>query len=254
MSFPGEEAIAHLRNALELGRSWPTALLESMALWTVPQEIFEGRHLKYFIEGEAFDWLLLAERLCSAVDGLIPPQEKEDLLFSGQFPVPIAEDQIKDLLGVEKYRGYLNYFYGVTAEEALQLAVEQQVYKRHLSNGIQYQGDFSEDAHARIYRAPRSLLLRQFREEKGYAPEESMTLTEDKEFTYWLFKYRLEISDKAKVASDTKKALDHYERMRTASRSSDLWRRANVPSGFSGDVDSLESGAPLGPSPSKQSV
>jgi len=29
-----------------------------------------------------------------------------------------------------------------------------------------------------------------------------------KEFTYWLFKYRLKHCDKARVASDTKKALD----------------------------------------------
>jgi hypothetical protein len=37
-------------------------------------------------------------------------------------------------------------------------------------------------------------------------------LTELKEFTYWLFKYRLRQSDKAKVASDTKKALGQLKR------------------------------------------
>ncbi len=34
-----------------------------------------------------------------------------------------------------------------------------------------------------------------------------MHLTELKEFTYWLFKYRMLHCDKAKVASDTRKGL-----------------------------------------------
>ena len=33
------------------------------------------------------------------------------------------------------------------------------------------------------------------------------TLTELKEFTYWLFKRRLRVSDKAKLASDTRKGI-----------------------------------------------
>ena len=39
-----------------------------------------------------------------------------------------------------------------------------------------------------------------------------MKLVELKEFTYWLFKYRLNNSDKARIASDTKKALRELER------------------------------------------
>ena len=40
-----------------------------------------------------------------------------------------------------------------------------------------------------------------------------MTLTEHKEFTYWLFKWRLRQSDGAKAASDTRKGLREYQRM-----------------------------------------
>ena len=36
--------------------------------------------------------------------------------------------------------------------------------------------------------------------------------TEAKEFTYWLFKYRLANHDKAKVASDTKRGLQYLNR------------------------------------------
>ena len=110
-------------------------------------------------------------------------------------------------MGVEKYRGYLNYFYGVTVEEALHLASENEVYKRHHSNGNRYQNDFSEEALSRIYRESPCVLLLQFREEKGYPDDGELTLEQSTEFNYWLFKYRMKTSDKAKVASDTRKGL-----------------------------------------------
>ena len=34
-----------------------------------------------------------------------------------------------------------------------------------------------------------------------------------REFTYWLFKFRVKNSDKAKVASDTTKGLNYLERI-----------------------------------------
>ena len=212
------EAIGHLRRSLELGHDWPVAILEAMALWTAPEEDFQGRRLKYFIEGEAFDWLMLAERLCKSVDGLLPQHEVEELLFTGQFPASFDNSRFKDLLGVEKYRGYLNYFYGVTAEEMLLAAVEREVLKRHISNGYRHRKDLSEEAYDVIYRARRSELLEKYWEEKGLPSAETMTLTESKEFTYWLFKYRFDHSDKAKTASDTRKALGHLQEVMANSR------------------------------------
>lgn len=218
---PEQEAIEHLRRSLMAGRDWPTALLEAIALWTAPEETYRERHYIYFIDGEAFDWLLLAERLLDDADGpstspgpgLVPEDEKEALLFNGKLPPGFDESRFKEILGVDKYRGCLNYYYGVTVEEALQLATEQEVQKRYISNGIQYKIDFSEEACEIIYRAPRSVLLRQFRQEKGYPLRRSMTLSESKEFTYWLFKYRLKISDRPKTASDTRKGLEQLQRM-----------------------------------------
>jgi len=40
----------------------------------------------------------------------------------------------------------------------------------------------------------------------------SISLSELKEFTYWLFQYRIRHNDKSRVASDTKKALDWLNR------------------------------------------
>ena len=80
------EAVVHLREALFAGVPWHQALLEAVGLWTRPQETYQGRKYQYLIHGEALDWLCLAERLCCEMDGAIPEEEKEDLLFLGQLP------------------------------------------------------------------------------------------------------------------------------------------------------------------------
>ena len=218
-SPPRLGAVDHLRKALTEGLHWPGPLLEAMALWSAPQEVYRGRTYNYFIAGEAFDWQLLAQRLCQTVDGLLPGQELEDLLFSGRFPPSFDTSDFRHLLGVEKYRGYLNYFYGVTVEEALELATELEVRKRHASNGVQYKEDFSEEVYIKVYGAPQSILLARFREETGSSARRAMSLSQFKEFTYWLFKYRLEVKDKARIASDTRKGLEQLRRMSEAASS-----------------------------------
>ena len=80
------EALRAFRSALEDGVDWPTALLQAIAEWSTPEETVGDRVYGYFIEGEAFDWLLLAERLFEAADMLIPEDDKEALLFQGKFP------------------------------------------------------------------------------------------------------------------------------------------------------------------------
>ena len=212
------EMADRLRRSVKEGQDWPTALLQAMGEWTDAGETFRGRRYAYFIGGEAFDWLALAERLCQSLNGLITADEKEDLLFGGSFPEPLESTRFKELLGTEKYRGYLNYFYGVTIEEALHLAVEREVHKRHVSNGNHHQHDFSDEAYMRIYRAPAGTLLAKFREDKGYPHPDPLSLTESREFTYWLFKYRLKMSDQARVASDTRKGLKQLRQMMATSR------------------------------------
>jgi hypothetical protein len=211
-------AVAHFRAAVAEGKDWPTAMLEAMAMWELPDETFQGRRYTYFFAGEAFDWLTLAERLFLEVEDLVPPHEIEHLLFDGVFPEPIEEDRIKDLLGVDKYRGYLNYYYGVVVERAIQLASELEVEKRKASNGVVDSGDNTDEAFMKIYRATELDMLALFHEETGAKPKRFVGLNESKEFTHWLFKYRMKASDQAKIASDTRKGLDQLGRMRRAAR------------------------------------
>ena len=210
------EAIAHLLGALERGVDWPTAILQTMSIWRTATETMGDRYNNYFIDGEAFDWLLMAERLINVAGDLIPKDERETLLFTGRFPESFDAEGFRDLLGVQKHSGYLNYFYGVVVEEALQLAVEREVHKREVSNGNQYQDDFTEEAFFRIYRRGRTELFQDFCDQMGYPDASSMSLSQCKEFLYWLFKHRVHISDKAKIASDTRKGMAQLQELANA--------------------------------------
>jgi hypothetical protein len=201
------EAIKYLEQAITGGKHWYIALLEAIGLWKAAEETHNGRTYRYLIAGEAFDWLLLAERLCEAVDGLLPDDERTALLFYGKPPLDLTIEKFKELIGSSKYHQYLNYFYGITTEEALMWAVQEEVRKERRTLGLNKEHDYDNEAYRRIYGATRAVLLKRFRHEKDYPQLKSTSLTELKEFTYWLFKYRLNHCDKARVASDTKKAL-----------------------------------------------
>ncbi|MFC1951987.1 hypothetical protein ACFLYI_02960, partial [Chloroflexota bacterium] len=201
------EAIRHLKQAVTNDKHWYIALLEAIGLWTKAEETHNGHTYRYLIAGEAFDWLLLAERLCEAIDDLLPDDEKTALLFYGKPPLNLTIDRFKEIIGNSKYHQYLNYFYGVTTEEALILAVQEEVRKERWISGYNNEPDATDEVYRRIYGATKTILLKRFRQEKSSPLIRSISLTELKEFTYWLFKYRLNQCDKTKVASDTKKAL-----------------------------------------------
>ena len=201
------EAMAHFARSVTDGKHWHIALLEAIGLWASVEEEYNGRNFRYLIDGEAFDWLLLAERLCGTVNGLLPDDEKEALLMHGKPALVLSPDEVRQLMGDDKYRQYLNFFYGIIVEGVLLLAVQEEVRKGRQMLGTSSEHEVANEAYRRIYGSTRAILLKRFRREKGYRPLRSITLTELNVFTYWLFKYRLRESEKAKVASDTRKAL-----------------------------------------------
>ena len=202
------QAVAHLRRELINGADWPDALMGAIALWTTPEEIYEGTRLVYLIASEAFDWLTLAHRLCSEARDFIPDDELEEFLFTGRFPARVDESDFKEVLGVDKNSAYLNYFYGVEVEMALQQVVEAEIEKRFYASGRQYATDHTNEAFQRIYNSTRDDLLLAYWDHVNRPYRNIATLTELKEFTYWLFKRRMNVSDKAKIASDTKKGME----------------------------------------------
>ena len=207
------EAIEYLEQAIVGGKHWYIALLEAIGLWNSAEETYKGCNYRYLIGGEAFDWVLLAGRLCDTVDGLLPDGEKTALLFECRPPLRLASEEVRRLIGDAKYNQYVNYLYGITVEEALILAVQEEVRKEQWVRGYAASRDVTNEAYHRIYGTTRAVLLKRFRREKGYPQLRSVSLAVLKEFTYWLFKYRLKNCDKTRVASDTKKALEKLSTM-----------------------------------------
>ena len=94
--------------------------------------------------------------------------------------------------------------------------MEEEVRKRHLARCYADTEDLVEDAFNHLYDKTRAALLDDFRIYAHIHKRRALSLSDVKEFTYWLHKRRLNIWDPARVASDTRKALEQLERMRLA--------------------------------------
>jgi 8-oxo-dGTP pyrophosphatase MutT (NUDIX family) len=207
------DPVAHFIAELDAGTPWFDAMMEAIAMWECAREQAGGRAYSYLVGGEAFDWLLLAERLLAAASQRVPEAGAERLLFNATPPgdtAPIDDARLRTLIGEAKHRAHLNFIYGVTVEEALQYATELDVAKERVTVSISdtFDGEPVRDpVFQRIYGQPRLELLSEYRGERGLPAIDLLPLAEYREFLYWLFKYRVKHNEPARVASDTRKAL-----------------------------------------------
>jgi hypothetical protein len=156
--------------------------------------------------------------LVEEIEGSIGAGEREALLFHGHPPLEVSDDEFQSLIGTPKYQAYLNYLYGVVVEEGLQLAVEEEMAKEQHAHvwsaaHVDRAGPFQ-----RIYGRSQSDLLAEFQNERGLERADQLDYADLKEFTYWLFKYRVRTGEGARVASDTRKGLAALSRLEDAFR------------------------------------
>ena len=243
------DASAHLVGfevALRAGRPWFEALLEAIQRWDIPHEFVDGREYVYLIEREAFDWLLLCERLCDAMpEGLLPADEVDALLTHETPPQTLTESEFQARIGPAKYWAHLNFLYGVRVEQALQLATERVLQKENGAVTFSHaRRDLDRDAHMRIYGHTQEELLSDFRDQTERLHTDRLGQQEWQAFTYWLFRSRVERQDPARVASDTRRGLDMLRELEMAA----LRRRAaQTPAtpgatGATGDADAGRNG------------
>lgn len=199
--------LVHLSQAIDSGTPWPEALIETIGLWALPEEIFGKQLYRYLISGEAFDWLLLAKRIARESKGIIPDVGRSQLLHQGTLDSNLSLEGFQQLIGPIKYRAYLNYWYGVTVETAIQEAVLGEVQKERVSRGLPPRTGVLADTFRRIYGEPRSILIARFQRERERTTYPLARGSLIKEFTYWLFKLRFRNSNSTRVASDTQKGL-----------------------------------------------
>jgi hypothetical protein len=105
----------------------------------------------------------------------------------------------------------MNYRYGVVLEEALQLTAEEEVRKLHISRSYSGTDELTEESYIRLYQKPRSELLKIFQKETKKDRRRNLSLSDLKEFTYWLHKLRINLWVPARAASDTRKAIKRLE-------------------------------------------
>jgi hypothetical protein len=211
--------IDFLHETIAGGEHWYIAVLKTMARWPQAEETIDGRHYRYLIGGEAFDWLLLAERLMDEIPaGVVGREDRDNLVFHGHPPLEIEDEEFQALIGTPKYQAYLNYLYGIVVEEALQLAVEEEVAKEghaHVWSAGDREG---ETVFQRLYGDSQQNLLDEFLKEQGREKTDRFEMSDYKEFIYWLFKYRVRRQEGARVASDTRKGLVALSRVELAFR------------------------------------
>jgi hypothetical protein len=207
-----EQAIAAFRASIEAGESWYPALLHVISRWVVPSEEIDGAVVDYLIAGEAFDWLLLAQRLIAAAEDLIAPEEAEALVVQGLAPRVETEDEFEAAIGPAKYRAHLNFQYGVVVEELLLLSAEMELHKTgHLARHGMPSADL--EAYERVYGKTLDELKVIYASETGDLPSDHLSQTEQRTFTYWLSKFRIRYAEPARIASDTRKAMTVLARL-----------------------------------------
>src|SRR5690349_20282195 len=98
-----DETIIRMRDAVLNGQHWFEALLDAVGPWPDPAETIGERDYRYLVHGEAFDWLLLAERLIDEMPDLVPPREANALLFDGRWPLDLDDEEFAARLGQAKH-------------------------------------------------------------------------------------------------------------------------------------------------------
>lgn len=219
------QVVSRLKADLERSGSteeqWKHSVLETIAKWPLANENLAGEQLDYLIGGEAFDWRLLAERLLTECGTVIESEIwwewlSDPVLFAG-----FEEPEFMRLVGVDKFRSHLSYFYGITVEQALIVAVEEEITHRRVGAGRPLSDQSLELAYETLYGNTREQLWEVFKLEtdmkqlrEGWRHRDEHSISSEDAFTYWQFKLRMDQSDPARIASDTRKGLAKLERMR----------------------------------------
>ena len=216
------------KNIEDRAENWKTAFLETVAAWPIENERVHGETFHYFIGGEAFNWKRLAERIATqlAEEGFtkLPGEMIFEWIESSGVFGGIPENEFRRILGVDGWRAHLNHFYGVHIEQCLIAAVQSRIQKSRYSSGRPPSDDASDKAYLRLYEETEQDLWQEFADENSdrlsdliaESGQDQRTIALDEEFTYWLFKRRIEYTNAAQVAAETRRGLDMMSQMDSA--------------------------------------
>tara|TARA_B100000519_G_C14260930_1_gene447939 strand:+ start:11853 stop:12599 length:747 start_codon:yes stop_codon:yes gene_type:complete len=198
-------------------KNWKQLLFDVIREWKLSNEKFSTNQINYLICGEAFNWKTLAIRLASQSKNLSTNEEFWKWINESDHNGGISETDLNDFLGYEKFRAHLSYFYGVIVEQALIASVEYSEIKKKISSGMLSNVEEIKSVYNIIYGDSREHLWQIFRMEYQIDIfNTSFSVSDEESFVYWLFKLRLQNSDPARIASDTKQGLIKLEEIKNS--------------------------------------
>ncbi len=220
-SRPVTELLVELEmNLIARPDDWKQLVLETVGQWPEASEVRGDQTLQYLIGGEAFDWRLLAARILESVENGPGREDWESWLDMPDLFGGFGEPEFMRILGVDKSRASLSFFYGVTVEQGLIVAAREEIVKRRVASGRAPSDDRCDEVYQRLYGNDRAGLWDEFCSETGLLETAGSDLNptmhslgQGDGFTYWLFKRRMDRLDPARVASDTRKGLAQLEKM-----------------------------------------
>lgn len=210
--YTAEILIEKMMQSIQKGTNWFDAFLHLISLWKLRSELVGTKNYNYLIAGEAFDWLLLAERVCFTLKDFIPKNQYNTLIISGKFPYDLDVNKFRNIIGFNKYRLILNYWYGVIVESFVQLAEEEFVLRGNFSKGLLDDSEIETIVFQNLYGNSKVELFRQYCGSQDKKISNKINLFEFKEFNYWLFKLRFNSFEPARVASDTLKGIKYMNK------------------------------------------
>ena len=224
-----DELVEELRLKVENGTpDWQRSFISVVAAWPVGDECVDGERYHYFIGGEALNWKRLAERIAAHLASSGLSIRAADEVFewidtSGVFG-GIGEQLFRRTVGVDAWRAHLNYFYGVHVEQCLIVAFEERMFKQRYSTGKQPNDESCEVAYVGLYEETEETLWEEFTLAKSAELSElfdeldtdTRSMALDDEFTYWLFKRRIEHTNAPQVGAETVRGLRVLSDMREA--------------------------------------
>jgi len=220
-SRPVTELLVELEiNLIARPDDWKQLVLETIGLWPEASEALGGVNYQYLIGGEAFDWRLLARRILQSAENAPDSDTWQEWLDTPDLFGGFSEPEFMRILGVDKSRACISFFYGVTVEQGLIVAAREEIAKRRVAGGRAPSDDRCDEVYYRLYGNDRTGLWDEYCAENGLSETDGSDLNpsdhslgEGDSFTYWLFKRRMERLDPARVASDTRKGLAQLEKM-----------------------------------------
>ena len=201
-----EKYINQLNRSFDSDELLVDTFMKIIGEWPVKFENIDNIEYRYWVNDEAFNWHLLANRIASYVTEVNNKKVLEKLLHSTHWLPGSDQGKIINFFPPDTYRAHLNFIYGVVLEEVIICFNEMEKNKDvinqfHASDAINavyldlYGYNFSE--FIRIYEFEKKIKLDNF---------DSLAVYHD--FLYWSWKYRLKKSTPEKIAYDSQSGIN----------------------------------------------